>query len=181
MPCFGGPNAPRRLQAPLSFSRSLPTVAFAEVGLLARLRATSAKPPLDSLTLFARSWQALNAACVVLFSGSESRGVPEQAHDRESRGTPNLYNQAVFHVYMVRCADGTLYTGYAHDPGARVEVHNSGKGAKYTRSRLPVSLVYVEQCESLSAALKRERQLKPWSRARKEALIAGNQQALKRA
>ena len=75
---------------------------------------------------------------------------------------------------MVRCADGTLYTGYAHDPGARVEVHNSGKGAKYTRSRLPVSLVYVEQCEALSAALKRERQLKPWSRARKEALIAGD-------
>jgi putative endonuclease len=81
------------------------------------------------------------------------------------------YNQAVFHVYMVRCADGTLYTGYARDPGARVEVHNSGKGAKYTRSRLPVSLVYVEQCESLSAALKRERELKPWSRAKKEALI----------
>ena len=75
---------------------------------------------------------------------------------------------------MVRCADGTLYTGYAHDPSARVEVHNSGKGAKYTRSRLPVSLVYVERCESLSAALKRERQLKPWSRAKKEALIAGS-------
>jgi predicted GIY-YIG superfamily endonuclease len=74
---------------------------------------------------------------------------------------------------MVRCADGTLYTGYARDPGARVGVHNSGKGAKYTRSRLPVALVYSEQCESLSAALKRERQVKPWSRAKKEALIAG--------
>jgi putative endonuclease len=74
-----------------------------------------------------------------------------------------------------------LYTGYARDPGARVEVHNSGKGAKYTRSRLPVSLVYVEQCESLSAALKRERQLKPWSRAKKEALVAGDLNALKRA
>jgi predicted GIY-YIG superfamily endonuclease len=79
----------------------------------------------------------------------------------------------VFFVYMVRCADGTLYTGFARDPDARVGVHNSGKGAKYTRSRLPVSLVYVEQCESLSAALKREHQLKPWSRAQKEALIAG--------
>ncbi|HET9385516.1 MAG TPA: GIY-YIG nuclease family protein [Gemmatimonadales bacterium] len=76
-------------------------------------------------------------------------------------------------MYMVRCADGTLYTGFARDPQARVQVHNSGKGAKYTRTRLPVSLVYVEQCESLSAALKRERQLKPWSRARKEALVAG--------
>jgi len=79
----------------------------------------------------------------------------------------------VFFVYMVRCADGTLYTGFARDPDDRVRVHNSGKGAKYTRSRLPVSLVYVEQCESRSAALKREHELKPWSRAKKEALIAG--------
>jgi putative endonuclease len=78
----------------------------------------------------------------------------------------------MFFVYIVRCADGTLYTGWSNDPLARVEVHNSGRGAKYTRSRLPVSLVYAEECESLSAALKRERELKPWSRARKEALIA---------
>ena len=75
---------------------------------------------------------------------------------------------------MVRCADGTLYTGFARDPHERVQVHNAGKGAKYTRSRLPVSLVYVEECESLSAALKRERHLKPWTRAKKEALIAGD-------
>jgi predicted GIY-YIG superfamily endonuclease len=57
-----------------------------------------------------------------------------------------------------------------------MQAHNSGKGAKNTRTRLPVSLVYSEPCESLSAALKRERQLKPWNRA-KEALIAGNLQA----
>lgn len=82
------------------------------------------------------------------------------------------YNWFVYFVYMVRCADGTLYTGLARDPDDRLRVHNSGKGAKYTRSRLPVSLVYVEPCESLSAALKRERQLKPLSRAKKEALIA---------
>lgn len=79
----------------------------------------------------------------------------------------------MFVVYMVRCADGTLYTGWSNDPHARVEAHNAGRGAKYTRSRLPVELVYSEECESLSAALKRERQIKPWSRARKEALIAG--------
>jgi predicted GIY-YIG superfamily endonuclease len=90
------------------------------------------------------------------------------------------YNELVYFVYMVRCADGTLYTGYSRDPDARVKVHNSGKGAKYTRSRLPVSLVYSEHCESLSAALTRECQLKPWSRAKKEALIAGNRQTLKR-
>ena len=79
----------------------------------------------------------------------------------------------MYFVYMVRCADGTLYTGWARDPHSRLRVHNAGKGAKYTRARLPVSLVYVEECDSLSAALKRERQLKPWSRAKKEALIAG--------
>ena len=45
-------------------------------------------------------------------------------------------------VYMVRCADGTLYTGYARDPERRTQVHNSGRGAKYTAQRLPVSLVY---------------------------------------
>ncbi len=75
---------------------------------------------------------------------------------------------------MVRCADRTFYTGYARDPRARVDVHNAGKGAKYTRSRRPVSLVYSEQCESLSAALKRERELKLWTRTMKEALIAGS-------
>ena len=74
---------------------------------------------------------------------------------------------------MVRCADGTLYTGFTRDPEARTAVHNSGKGAKYTRSRLPVSLVYSEQCDSLSAALKRESELKPLSKAKKEALVAG--------
>jgi predicted GIY-YIG superfamily endonuclease len=83
----------------------------------------------------------------------------------------------MFFVYMLRCADGTLYTGFARDPDARLKVHNSGKGAKYTRSRLPVSLVYSEACESRSAALKREHQLKPWTRAKKEALIAGNASA----
>jgi predicted GIY-YIG superfamily endonuclease len=81
----------------------------------------------------------------------------------------------MYFVYMVRCADGTLYTGLARDAEARVRVHNSGKGAKYTRSRLPVSLVYCEPCASRSAALKRELELKPLSRARKEALISGLQ------
>ena len=73
---------------------------------------------------------------------------------------------------MVRCADGTLYTGIAKDLEKRVAIHNSGKGAKYTRARLPVSLVYSEECESLSVALKRERQIQPWRHAKKEALIS---------
>jgi len=78
----------------------------------------------------------------------------------------------VHFAYIVRCADGTLYTGYARDPHARTKVHNSGRGARYTSGRRPVRLVYTEIFESLSAALKREYQLKRLTRARKEALIA---------
>ena len=77
----------------------------------------------------------------------------------------------VHFVYIVRCADGTLYTGYARNPRARVAVHNTGRGARYTSGRRPVSLVYSEECESQGAALSREYQLKRWTRRRKEALI----------
>jgi predicted GIY-YIG superfamily endonuclease len=88
----------------------------------------------------------------------------------------------MYSVYIVRCADGTLYTGCARDPRARERVHNSGRGAKYTAGRTPVALVYAEQCVTLGEALKRECQLKTWSRARKEALIssAPNGGALRR-
>ena len=74
-------------------------------------------------------------------------------------------------VYIVRCADGTLYTGYARDPKARVKVHNRGRGARYTSGRRPVRLVYAELCESVGDALRREYALKRWSRTRKESLI----------
>ena len=76
-------------------------------------------------------------------------------------------------VYIVRCADGTLYTGYARDPRAREKAHNSGRGARYTSGRRPVVLVYSEVCESRSEALSREYRLKRWPRRRKEALIVG--------
>ena len=72
---------------------------------------------------------------------------------------------------MVRCADGTLYTGYARDPHEREKVHNSGRGAHYTACRRPVRLVYSEICESRGEALKREHQLKHLTRPKKEALI----------
>ncbi len=80
-------------------------------------------------------------------------------------------NPAVYFVYIVRCADGSLYTGYARDPSERIATHNAGKGAKYTASRLPVDLVYSEPCDSLSVALKREIEIKRLTRARKEALL----------
>ena len=75
-------------------------------------------------------------------------------------------------VYMVRCADGTLYTGYTRDLERRTHIHNAGRGAKYTAGRLPVSLVYWELCGSRSAALKREYQLKRLERPKKELLAA---------
>lgn len=80
-------------------------------------------------------------------------------------------------VYIVRCADGTLYTGCAHDPVARAAAHNAGRGAKYTRSRRPVALVYTEPCDSLATALRREHQLKRLPRARKESLVAAGAEA----
>jgi putative endonuclease len=78
----------------------------------------------------------------------------------------------VHFVYIVRCADGTLYTGYARDPRARERLHNAGRGARYTSGRRPVSLVYCEVFESIGDALRRERELKRMPRARKEALVS---------
>ncbi len=75
-------------------------------------------------------------------------------------------------VYMVRCSDGTLYTGYARDPEKRTKAHNTGRGAKYTAQRRPVTLVYRKKCRSRGAALKREYQLKCLTRAQKEALAS---------
>ena len=67
-------------------------------------------------------------------------------------------------VYLLRCGDGTLYTGYTDDVERRLAVHQSGKGAKYTRSRLPVTLVYREELPDKSAALRREAAIKKLTR-----------------
>jgi predicted GIY-YIG superfamily endonuclease len=76
-----------------------------------------------------------------------------------------------WYIYILRCADNTLYTGSTDDVERRVAVHNSGKGAKYTRGRTPVEVVYTEECESCSAALKREYAIKQLSRQEKLNLI----------
>jgi predicted GIY-YIG superfamily endonuclease len=73
-------------------------------------------------------------------------------------------------VYLARCADGTLYTGVTTDPARRLTEHNRGCGAAYTRSRLPVVLVYQESATSRAHALRREYAIKQMSRADKEAL-----------
>ena len=74
-------------------------------------------------------------------------------------------------VYLLRCADGTLYCGWTTDMEARLEAHNAGKGAKYTRSRRPVALVYTEEYEDRHEALSREWHIKRISRAEKERLL----------
>ncbi len=74
-------------------------------------------------------------------------------------------------VYMLMCADGTLYTGWTNDVARRLAAHQSGRGAKYTRGRRPVRLVYVEECENKSAALRREAAIKALSRAEKIFLL----------
>ncbi len=75
------------------------------------------------------------------------------------------------YAYIVRCRDGSLYTGWALDPSARVKAHNAGRGAAYTRSRRPVRLVYHEALPSRSAAMKREAAIKRMNRREKINLV----------
>lgn len=75
------------------------------------------------------------------------------------------------YTYILQCSDGTLYTGYAVDVNKRLEAHNKGKGAKYTRGRTPVLLVYYEEFETQKAALQREHQIKKLDRVDKIKLI----------
>ena len=79
----------------------------------------------------------------------------------------------LYFVYIVRCSDGTLYTGITTDLERRIEEHNdSVKGAKYTRSRRPVTLVYSETCPDKSEASRREYRIKRMTRQQKERMIA---------
>lgn len=77
--------------------------------------------------------------------------------------------------YLLRCADGTLYCGVTNDLDKRLAAHNTGEGAKYTRGRTPLKLVYQEPCTDKSAALKREREIKALSRSRKLVLCGVTQ------
>lgn len=81
--------------------------------------------------------------------------------------------RAEWNLYVVRCADGTFYTGIAKDVTQRIAVHNSGKGAKYTSTRKPVTLLFQEPVGDYSAALKREYQVKHLTRKGKEGFISG--------
>ena len=80
--------------------------------------------------------------------------------------------EATWYLYILRCGDGTLYTGITTDVEKRLEAHRCGKGAKYTRGRGPLELKYREECGDHSAALKRELEIKALTREEKEKLIA---------
>lgn len=95
-------------------------------------------------------------------------------HDHSSVAAspaPRTAHTPMHYVYVVRCRDGTYYTGYTTDVDRRVDEHNAGTGAKYTRGRLPVVLVHCERYDSQSAAMQREYAIKQLSRARKERLV----------
>ncbi len=84
------------------------------------------------------------------------------------------------YTYIVRCNDGTYYTGWTTDLQKRIDTHNKGKGAKYTRCRLPVKLIYWEWKENKGQAQSREAYIKKLSRQKKEKLIKEFQRKLER-
>jgi predicted GIY-YIG superfamily endonuclease len=86
----------------------------------------------------------------------------------------------MYWVYMLRCRDSSLYIGHTNNLLRRVDDHNAGRGARFTAARRPVLVVYTEQAETEAAGIARERQLKGWTRSKKEALIAGDLALLKR-
>ncbi len=75
------------------------------------------------------------------------------------------------YVYIIECSDGSYYTGYTTDVQRRLKVHNAGKGSRITRSKLPATLVHQEAYRSKGKALRREAEIKSWSRAKKEGLV----------
>ncbi len=85
-----------------------------------------------------------------------------------------------FYVYILRCADGSYYTGHTDDLESRLAAHKRGEIEGYTQTRRPIHLVFIEEAPSRQEALSRERQIKGWSRAKKEALIKGDWNRLER-
>jgi len=76
-------------------------------------------------------------------------------------------------VYILECSDGTYYTGYSRDPEARLVQHQAGRASRYTRSRLPVKMVFLQECPTSQEAYRSERRIKQLPRKKKEALVRG--------
>lgn len=82
------------------------------------------------------------------------------------------------YTYILHCSDGSYYTGSTKNLALRLEQHQAGEGANYTRKRLPVKLIYYEEYNRIDEAFYREKQIQGWSRKKKEALIEGKQELL---
>jgi len=80
---------------------------------------------------------------------------------------------SIGYVYILKCSDDSFYTGSTKDLERRIQQHQAGEGAKYTRRRLPVKLIYSEEFDRIDAAFYREKQIQSWSRKKKLALIEG--------
>ena len=93
-----------------------------------------------------------------------------------SRGAPHI----VYYVYILRSSDTSFYVGSTTNLEDRILAHNAGRGSAYTSTRRPVRLMYMEHFKTEAEAVKRERQLKRWSAAKKRSLISGDIQTLKR-
>lgn len=87
-------------------------------------------------------------------------------------------NSMPWRVYIIKCSDAKLYTGITNDLARRIKAHNSGKGCRFTRYRVPVKLMYNEEAPNKSRALRREAQIKRWPKDKKLALIKGEKKYL---
>ena len=85
---------------------------------------------------------------------------------------------SIGYLYILECSDGTYYTGSTKDFSRRFEQHQAGEGSLYTRKRLPLKVLYVEEFPAINEAFYREKQIQGWSRAKKEALIQGRRNCL---
>ena len=85
----------------------------------------------------------------------------------------------MYYVYILHCSDGSFYTGHTRDIASRMAMHNKGEGPAYTAARRPVTLSYAESRATEQAAVRREEQIKRWSRAKKKALLEGDINKLK--
>jgi len=97
----------------------------------------------------------------------EAAAVKRTKAAKKPKPRPRKARSCPWFLYAVECADGTFYVGIATDVERRIAVHNSGRGAKYTSRRRPVRLVYSQTCRDVGSALRREREIKRWSRPKK--------------
>jgi putative endonuclease len=140
--------------------------ALSEVTKQPSRRALVGKVTLPPLAHGEPSGKARNSfACKILIGRFESR-----ARERTV--------SRVFHVYVLRCSDDSLYVGHTADLAARMAAHRRGEGGRYTAIRRPLTLAYTEDWKSRSHAAERERQIKAWTKAKKEALLQADYKGL---